>query len=163
MTDKTFNRRRFLESSAGVATAASLGTGGALFSPLAFGQATMNLKPEKGATLRVLRWSRFVQGDIDAYMVNVKKFTDKTGIPVRVDNEGWEDVRPKAAVAANTGAGPWPRRWTSATPPRTSSIPLTIGTVTRSLTTRAPRITATIGNRYVVVDATVGPTSPMSR
>ncbi len=47
-----------------------------------------------------------MQGDIDAYMVNVKKFTDKTGIPVRVDNEGWEDVRPKAAVAANTGAGP---------------------------------------------------------
>ncbi len=66
----------------------------------------MSLKPEKGAKLRVLRWSRFVQGDIDAYMVNVKKFTDKTGIEVRVDNEGWEDVRPKAAVAANTGAGP---------------------------------------------------------
>ena len=39
-------------------------------------------------------------------MANVKKFTDKTGIEVRVDNEGWEDVRPKAAVAANTGAGP---------------------------------------------------------
>jgi multiple sugar transport system substrate-binding protein len=54
----------------------------------------------------VLRWSRFVQGDIDAYMANVKKFTEKTGIEVRVDNEGWEDVRPKAAVAANTGAGP---------------------------------------------------------
>ena len=54
----------------------------------------------------MLRWSRFVQGDIDAYMVNVKKFTEKTGIAVRVDNEGWEDVRPKAAVAANTGAGP---------------------------------------------------------
>src|SRR3982751_1812156 len=106
MNDKPFNRRRFLESSAGVATAASLGTGGALFSPLAFGQATLNLKPEKDAKLRVLRWSRFVQGDIDAYMVNVKKFTEKTGVEVRVDNEGWEDVRPKAAVAANTGAGP---------------------------------------------------------
>jgi len=66
----------------------------------------MSFKPEKGAKLRVLRWSRFVQGDIDAYMVNVKKFTDATGIEVRVDNEGWEDVRPKAAVAANTGAGP---------------------------------------------------------
>jgi multiple sugar transport system substrate-binding protein len=39
-------------------------------------------------------------------MANVKKFTEKTGIEVRVDNEGWEDVRPKAAVAANTGAGP---------------------------------------------------------
>ncbi len=41
MTDKTsFNRRRFLESSAGVATAATLGTGSALFSTSAFGQAT---------------------------------------------------------------------------------------------------------------------------
>ena len=67
---------------------------------------TLAFKPEKGAKLRVLRWSRFVQGDIDAYMANVKKFTEKTGIAVRVDNEGWEDVRPKAAVAANTGAGP---------------------------------------------------------
>ena len=105
MTDKTFNRRRFLESSAGVATVATLGSGTALFSPLANAQ-SLTFKPEKGAKLRVLRWSRFVQGDIDAYMVNVKKFTEKTGIEVRVDNEGWEDVRPKAAVAANTGAGP---------------------------------------------------------
>ena len=66
----------------------------------------MTFKPEAGAKLRVLRWSRFVQGDIDAYMANVKKFTEATGVEVRVDNEGWEDVRPKAAVAANTGAGP---------------------------------------------------------
>ena len=36
-----------------------------------------------------------MQGDIDAYMANVKKFTEKTGIEVRVDNEGWEDVRPE--------------------------------------------------------------------
>ncbi len=100
-----FNRRQFLESSAGVAAAATIGTGAAVFAPAVHAQ-TLALKPEKGAKLRVLRWSRFVQGDIDAYMVNVKKFTDKTGIEVRVDNEGWEDVRPKAAVAANTGAGP---------------------------------------------------------
>ena len=106
MDDKQINRRRFLESSAGVATVATLGTGSTLFSPHAFGQSGMAFKPEKGAKLRVLRWSRFVQGDIDAYMVNVKKFIEKTGIEVRVDNEGWEDVRPKAAVAANTGAGP---------------------------------------------------------
>ena len=100
-----FNRRKFLEGSAGVAAAATIGTGGAVFVPPAQAQ-TIAFKPEKDAKLRVLRWSRFVQGDIDAYMVNVKKFTDKTGIEVRVDNEGWEDVRPKAAVAANTGAGP---------------------------------------------------------
>ena len=99
------NRRKFLEGSAGmVATAASVG-GSTLLGAPAYAQ-SLSFKPEKGAKLRVLRWSRFVQGDIDAYMVNVKKFTDKTGIEVRVDNEGWEDVRPKAAVAANTGAGP---------------------------------------------------------
>ncbi len=105
MTDSSFNRRKFLETSAGAAAVASIGTGTALWSPLASAQ-SLALKPEKGAKLRVLRWSRFVQGDIDAYMANVKKFSDKTGIEVRVDNEGWEDVRPKAAVAANTGAGP---------------------------------------------------------
>ena len=105
MSDTSFNRRKFLESSAGAAAVAGVGTGSALFAPLASAQ-NVSFKPEKDAKLRVLRWSRFVQGDIDAYMVNVKKFTEKTGIEVRVDNEGWEDVRPKAAVAANTGAGP---------------------------------------------------------
>jgi multiple sugar transport system substrate-binding protein len=103
---KEIDRRRFLES--GVAATAATGVlgAGALWTPMVSAQTTPAYKPEKGAKLRVLRWSRFVQGDIDAYMVNVKKFTDKTGIEVRVDNEGWEDVRPKAAVAANTGAGP---------------------------------------------------------
>lgn len=100
-----FNRRRFLEGSAGVAATAALGAS-ALLAPAVHAQANLAFKPEKGAKLRVLRWSRFVQGDIDAYMANVKKFTERTGVEVRVDNEGWEDVRPKAAVAANTGAGP---------------------------------------------------------
>src|SRR3954464_8939178 len=96
-----FNRRKFLEGSAGVAAAATLGTGATVFAPAVQAQ-SIALKPEKGAKLRVLRWSRFVQGDIDQYMKNVAAFTAKTGIEVRVDNEGWEDVRPKAAVAANT-------------------------------------------------------------
>ena len=97
-----FDRRKFLKktsAAAGVAAAPMLWPASAQAQTLAF-------KPEKDAKLRVLRWSRFVQGDIDAYMINVKKFTEKTGIEVRVDSEGWEDVRPKAAVAANTGAGP---------------------------------------------------------
>src|SRR5437762_1509506 len=99
-----FNRRKFLEGSASVAAAASLGSA-AVFAPAVHAQ-NVTFKPEKGAKLRVLRWSRFVQGDIDQYMKNVAAFTAKTGIEVRVDNENWEDVRPKAAVAANTGAGP---------------------------------------------------------
>jgi multiple sugar transport system substrate-binding protein len=105
MSESSFNRRKFLEGSAGAAAVAGLGTGSVLWTTSASAQ-TLALKPEKDAKLRVLRWSRFVQGDIDQYMANVKKFTEKTGIDVRVDNEGWEDVRPKAAVAANTGAGP---------------------------------------------------------
>ena len=56
-----FNRRRFLEGSAGVAAAATVGTGSALFAPFAQAQ-NLTFKPEKGAKLRVLRWSRFVQG-----------------------------------------------------------------------------------------------------
>lgn len=98
------NRRKFLEGSAGVAAAATLGTG-ALWTPHTQAQ-SLTYKPEKGAKLRVLRWKRFVQGDEDAFMANIRKFSDKTGIEVRVDNEGWEDVRPKAAVAANIGSGP---------------------------------------------------------
>ena len=96
------NRRKFLEKTS---AAAGVAAAPALWPAIAQAQ-TLAFKPEKDAKLRVLRWSRFVQGDIDAYMINVKKFTEKTGIEVRIDNEGWEDVRPKAAVAANTGAGP---------------------------------------------------------
>ncbi|HEY5900585.1 MAG TPA: ABC transporter substrate-binding protein, partial [Burkholderiales bacterium] len=97
----TMKRREFLKVSAGLAAGA---TGPLIWIKDAHAQ--WNNAPEKGARLRVLRWSRFVQGDIDQYMKNVKKFEEKYGIQVRVDNETWEDVRPKAAVAANTGAGP---------------------------------------------------------
>jgi len=97
-----FKRRDFLKTSAVAAAGAAAGP----FVWAGSAHAQWSNTPEKGAKLRVLRWKRFVQGDEDAYMANVKKFTEKTGIEVRVDHEGWEDVRPKAAVAANTGAGP---------------------------------------------------------
>ena len=97
------DRRKFLATTATVAAGAATG---ALFAPAAHAQATFTPRPEKGAKLRVLRWKRFVQGDEDVWMVNVKKFSEKYGVEVRVDNEGWEDVRPKAAVAANVGSGP---------------------------------------------------------
>ena len=100
MTEST--RRQFMQTT-GIATGALAAAPLLLSTPA---QAQWSNEPEKDAKLRVLRWSRFVQGDIDTYLANVKKFTEKTGIEVLVDNEGWEDVRPKAAVAANTGAGP---------------------------------------------------------
>jgi len=101
-----FNRRDFLKTTAGVAAGTAIGGVGILGAPAVHAQNTWTNQPEKGAKLRVLRWKRFVAGDEDAYMANVKKFTEKTGIEVRVDNESWEDVRPKAAVAANVGTGP---------------------------------------------------------
>ena len=47
-----------------------------------------------------------MQGDEDAWLANTKKFTEATGVEVRVDKESWEDIRPKAAVTANVGSGP---------------------------------------------------------
>jgi multiple sugar transport system substrate-binding protein len=72
----------------------------------AFAQAEPAYKPEEGASLRVLRWSPFVKGEEDAWLANTKKFTDATGVQVKIDKESWEDIRPKSAVAANVGAGP---------------------------------------------------------
>ena len=106
MTDVTrrdVSRRKVLKSGAGLAAAGAL-TGSGLIRPAR--AQDMSFTPEDGAQLRVLRWSRFVQGDEDGFMANVDKFTDMTGVPVTVDNESWEDVRPKAAVAANVGSGP---------------------------------------------------------
>jgi multiple sugar transport system substrate-binding protein len=97
---KKLTRRDFLASTAAIAAASTLG-------PHAFAApAPLRYTPEKGAKLRVLRWKRFVQGDEDMWIANTKKFTQLTGVEVRIDNEGWEDVRPKAAVAANIGSGP---------------------------------------------------------
>lgn len=100
MTKQT--RRDFLKSTATVAAASALGIGGNVRAATP----TLTYKPEDGAKLRVLRWRRFVQGEEDAWMANTKKFTEKTGIEVRIDNEGFEDIRPKAAVAARVGVGP---------------------------------------------------------
>jgi len=100
-----FKRREFLKTTAGVAATTALGSGSVLLPADALAQQT-RFNPEKGAKLRVLRWKRFVQGDEDVWAANTKKFTQMTGIDVRIDAEGWEDVRPKAAVAANVGSGP---------------------------------------------------------
>ncbi len=62
--------------------------------------------PEKGASIRVLRWKQFIQAEFDSFMANTKKYSQMTGVKVRVDAESWEDIRPKAAVAANIGSGP---------------------------------------------------------
>jgi len=100
---RNFTRREFLKTTTGVAAGAALGSG------LLPGEASaqqVSFKPEPAAALRVLRWKRFVQGDEDQWLANSRKFTEKTGVPVTVESENWEDLRPKAAVAAKVGSGP---------------------------------------------------------
>ena len=98
-----FTRRDIIRTTA-AAAAGAVGT--RFLGTPAFAQDALTFTPEPGAKLRLLRWSPFVQGDEDAWLANTKRFTDATGVEVRVDKESWEDIRPKAAVAANVGSGP---------------------------------------------------------
>ncbi|MCF1503706.1 ABC transporter substrate-binding protein [Afifella sp. H1R] len=99
------DRRTFLSGTASLAAGAAFsGVPGAR---RAFAQsAGMTFQPEEGASLRLLRWVPFVTGEEEAWNANTKAFTEATGVEVRIDQESWEDVRPKAAVAANVGSGP---------------------------------------------------------
>jgi len=107
-------RRQSLTVGAATLGAATLG---ATTLPLAGARAadddvpTVDVKPpafkiESGAKLRVLRPAKFVDPDEVFFRANTKKFTDATGVDVRLDFVSWEDLRPQTAVAANTGAGP---------------------------------------------------------
>ena len=97
MSDIT--RRRVLQSG-GVAGLSLLGG-------VARAETTWNgPPPESGASIRVLRWKQFIQAEYDAFIANTKKFSEQTGVKVRVEAESWDDIRPKSAVAANVGAGP---------------------------------------------------------
>ncbi|MGO7164035.1 twin-arginine translocation signal domain-containing protein, partial [Rhizobium johnstonii] len=73
-----FKRRDFLAASAAVAGAAGLG-----IRPT-FAQAEPTYTPESGASLRLLRWTPFVKGDEEAWIANTKKFTEATGVEVRI-------------------------------------------------------------------------------
>src|SRR3981081_3480776 len=64
------------------------------------------LNIEKGASLRMLRPVRFVQADEDVFRANAAKFSKETGVEVKVDFVGWEDINQQTAVTSNSGAGP---------------------------------------------------------
>lgn len=68
-------------------------------------------KPEKGATINMMRWKRFLQAEEDSFVKIIAAFEKATGVKVNVTNESFDDIQPKASVAANTGVGPdvvWP-------------------------------------------------------
>lgn len=99
-------RRSILGTGVG---AAALGATGQAFaqSRIQTASATAPRLPiERGATLRMLRPVRFVQPDEDVFRANCARFAQQTGVEVRVDFVGWEDITQQTAVTANTGAGP---------------------------------------------------------
>jgi multiple sugar transport system substrate-binding protein len=98
-------RRGILAAGAG---AAALHASGALAQLRVQGAAAEapKLAIESGATLRILRPVRFVQPDEDIFRANAARFAERTGVQVRVDFVGWEDINQQTAVTANTGAGP---------------------------------------------------------
>ncbi|BCB18218.1 ABC transporter substrate-binding protein [Bosea sp. ANAM02] len=90
------SRRNVLIGGAGLAAGATL----------PFTSSIAQAKIEQGASLRVLRPTKFVDPDQAIFNENTEAFTKATGVQVKVDYAGWEDLRPQTAVTANTGAGP---------------------------------------------------------
>ena len=100
-----FTRRTLVKGGTAAAAAGAL-TGPALLEwAKAWAQAAP-WKPEKDAQLSMLRWKYFVQSEDDAFVKLIEAFTQATGVKVNISRESYEDVQPKASVAANTGAGP---------------------------------------------------------
>ena len=61
---------------------------------------------EKGASLAHAAAGPLREGRRRCVPRQRPKFTDKTGVEVKVDFVGWEDINQQTAVTANTGAGP---------------------------------------------------------
>ena len=66
---------------------------------------TAQWKPEAGAKINLLRWKRFVEAEDVAFMKIVDAFQKATGVTINVSNKSYDDIQPKASVAANTGQG----------------------------------------------------------
>ena len=98
-------RRSLVQGGTALAATGALTGSGLLEWAKAWAQAAP-WKPERGAQLSMLRWKYFVQSEDDAFVALIDAFTKATGVKVNVTRESYEDVQPKASVAANTDAGP---------------------------------------------------------
>ena len=68
--------------------------------------AAPKLPIESGARLRVLRPAKYIDPDEAIFNASTKRFTEQTGVEVRVDYVAWPDMPVQTAVVANTGQGP---------------------------------------------------------
>jgi multiple sugar transport system substrate-binding protein len=105
MSDFTPDRRTLLKGSAmTLAAAATMSAEQLLGYAKAWAQ-TAPWKPEPGAKINLMRWKRFVEAEDVAFLKIVDAFQKATGCTINVSNESYDDLQPKASVAANTGQG----------------------------------------------------------
>jgi multiple sugar transport system substrate-binding protein len=105
MSHFALDRRSLLKGSGSLlAVAATMGSEQLLGYAKAWAQAAP-WKPEAGAKINLLRWKRFVEAEDVAFMKIVDAFQKATGVTINVSNESYDDLQPKASVAANTGQG----------------------------------------------------------
>ena len=99
-----FTRRTVIQGGTAFAAAAALSGPALLDWAKAWAQAAP-WKPESGAKINLMRWRRFVQAEDEAFVKMINAFKQATGVDVVVTNESFEDIQPKASIAANTGSG----------------------------------------------------------
>ena len=105
MTNFTTDRRSLLKGGASVLAGAATVSADQLLNFAHAWAQTAQWKPESGAKINLLRWKRFVEAEDKAFMDMIAAFTKATGVEVNVSNESYDDIQPKASVAANTGQG----------------------------------------------------------
>lgn len=98
-------RRRLLKAGVSASTVAVMLKTGLLDRARAFAAETP-FTPEEGASLRILRWTRFVEAEDVEFNAIAAAFKEATGVDVLVESEFMDDIQPKASVAANVGSGP---------------------------------------------------------
>src|ERR1700709_2469614 len=111
-----FTRRSLLQGGTALAATGAL-TGPALLEFAKAWAQTAQWKAEPGAKLTVMGWKGFVPAEDDAFNAMVAAFQTATGTQMNVFSESFEDVQPKASVAANTGSG-LDLAWGLHTPPQ---------------------------------------------
>src|SRR5262249_16943443 len=104
MTMHDFTRRALLQGGTALATAGAL-TGPVLLDWAKAWAEDAPFKAEPGAKLTVMRWKSCSPSEDDAFNAIVAAFKSATGTEMNVFSESFEDVQPKASVAANTGSG----------------------------------------------------------
>src|SRR4051794_7859388 len=95
-----FTRRALIKAGTAAAAVGGL-TGSALLDWAKAWAQNAPWKPEKNAKLSMLRWKYFVQAEDEAFVKLTEAFTKATGVAVDISRESYEDVQPKASVAAN--------------------------------------------------------------